>query len=470
MERTIEVFMDNITEYDAIVIGTGQSGVPLAEMLAGEGWRVAIVERYLVGGSCINYGCTPSKTMQASANVIHLAGKAEVYGVHNSKAELNLKEVIGRKRKIVSSFREGLEKWIEGTKNLTLIRGEAEFTDKKVISIKSDQGTKVISADKIFINTGGSPFIPQIKGIDSVEYLTSTTIMELEELPSHLMILGGGYIGVEFGQMFRRFGSEVTIIQKGSQLLSREDEDIAGELENILRNEEINILKNASAIEISKTEGGNIKLKVSVGEKEILLTGSHLLVAVGRKPATKSLNLEAAGIKTDNQGYIKVTTKLETNVKGIYAMGDVKGGPAFTHISYDDFRVIRDNLLKQKNHTTRKRVVPYTVFTDPQLGRVGLTEKEAKSMGLNYKAAKMEMSDVTRAIELGETGGIMKAIVDAASGKILGCAILGIEGGEIAAMIQIAMMGNLKFTDLREGIFTHPTLAESLNDLFSKLN
>ncbi len=463
--------MENITEYDAIVIGTGQSGVPLAEMFAGKGWKTAIVERYLVGGSCINYGCTPSKTMQASSNVFHTTKKAEAYGVHNSKVELNLAEVISRKRKIVNSSRDGLEKRIEGTKNLRLIRGEAEFSDKKIIRIKlNDGGSETITADKIFINTGGSPFMPQIKGIDSVKYLTSTTIMELEEKPIHLMVLGGGYIGLEFGQMFRRFGSQVTIIEKGPQLLSREDEDIAIELEKILRNDEVNILKNTSVTEISKTEAGDVKLKLNADGKENFLTGTHLLIAVGRKPNTESLNLKAAGIKTDLRGYIKVNTKLQTNVEGIYAIGDVKGGPAFTHISYDDFRVIKDNLLGNKSHTIRNRFVPYTVFVDPQFGRVGLTEKEALEKGLNYKVAKMEMSHVARAKELGESGGIMKAIVNPSNGKILGCSILGVNGGEIAAMIQIAMMGNLKYTDLKDGIFAHPTLAESLNNLFSNIN
>lgn len=459
-----------MTRYDAIVIGTGQSGVPLAEMLAGEGWKTAIIERYLVGGSCINYGCTPSKTMEASSKVMHLTKKAEVYGVHNSRVELKLKEVISRKRNIVSSFRQGLEKGIAGTDNLELIRGEAEFADKKVIRIKLENGSyETITADKIFINTGGGPFIPDIKGVDTVEYLTSTTIMELEEKPSHLLIMGGGYIGLEFGQMFRRFGSQVTVIERGPQLLAREDEDIADELEKILRNDALNILKNTSVEEISKTESGDVKLKLSADGKENYLTGSHLLIAVGRRPNIKALNLKAAGIKTDEKGYIRVNTKLQTNVEGIYALGDVKGGPAFTHISYDDFRVIRDNLLKNKTHTIRNRFVPYTVFVDPQLGRIGMTEKEAREKGLNYKVAKMEMSHIARAEELGEASGIMKALVDASTGKILGCSILGVNGGEIASMIQIAMMGNLKYTALKEGIFTHPTLAESLNTLFGRI-
>ncbi len=462
--------MDNIEKFDAIIIGTGQSGVPLAKTLAGTGWKTAIIERYHVGGSCINYGCTPSKTMAASAEVIHTVRDAEKFGVHNSKPEIVLKEVIKRKREVVESFRGGLKKGIEETDNLSLIMGEAEFIDNKIIRIKlNDGGSRIITADKIFINTGGSPVIPSIKGLESVEYLTSTSIMELEEKPAHLLILGGGYIGVEFGQMFRRFGSDVTIIERDKHILSREDEDISEEIEKILRGENINILQNSTVTEVVKTNDGRIKLRINTDGKESFVSGSHFLVAAGRKPETQSLNLKAAGIKTDKRGYIKTNKKLETNIKGIYALGDVKGGPAFTHISYDDYRVIRDNLLKNKSHTISNRQVPYTVFIDPQLGRVGITEKEAKAKNLNYKVAKMEMSHVSRAIEVGKTAGLMKAVVDGESGKILGCAVLGTEGGEISAMIQIAMMGKLKYTDLIEGIFTHPTLSESLNNLFSKI-
>ncbi len=462
--------MSDAEYYDAIIIGSGQGGNPLGKALANHGLKTAIVERDKVGGCCINYGCTPSKTMAASSEVIGLTEKAGVYGIHHSKAEINLKEIINRKGEIVKSFREGGEKGIEETQNLSLIRGEAKFVAKKILQINLKDGkTKTVKADKIFINTGGHPFIPPIKGIDSVNYLTSTSIMELEEIPKHLIVLGGGYIGLEFGQMFRRFGSEVTIVERGTHILSREDEDISEEVESILRNDQVNIIHNTSVSEIIKTEDHNIKLRLISDGKEEFLTGSHLLVAVGRKPNTESLDLKAAGIKTDDKGYIKVNNKLETSVKDIYAIGDVKGGPAFTHISYDDYRVIRDNLFGKKTHTFRNRLVPYTVFIDPQLGRVGITEREAKQKSINYKVAKMPMSYVARAIEVGETRGFMKAIVSADSGKILGCAVLGIEGGEIASMIQIAMMGNLKFTDLKEGIFTHPTLSESLNNLFNQL-
>lgn len=463
--------MDSAERYDAVVIGTGQSGVPLAKSLAGEEWKVAIIEKNLVGGCCINYGCTPSKTMAASSEVIHFSKKAEHYGIHNSIVEINLKEIINRKRRIVKSFRESGEKGIEETNNLSLIRGEAKFVDKKMLEIILNGGrSKTIQADRVFINTGCSPLIPAIKGIDSVDYLTSTSIMELETIPEHLIVLGGGYIGLEFGQMFRRFGSRVTIIQRSGQLLSREDKDVAEEVEKILRNEEIDFLFNTTVSEIIKTRDNKIQLTLNPEGKGSHLTCSHLLVAVGRKPNSEALNLEAAGVKTDNKGFIKVNSKLETNIKGIYALGDVKGGPAFTHISYDDYRVIRDNLLKNKSRTIRNRLVPYTVFIDPQLGRVGITEIEAMQKNIKYKIAKMPMNYVARAIELDETQGFMKAIIDADTGKILGCAVLGIEGGEIASMVQVAMMGGLKYTDLEEGIFTHPTLAESLNNLFSKIN
>lgn len=473
MERSVKHLsnMNNTEKFDAVIIGTGQSGVPLAKTLAGEGWKTAIIERNLVGGSCINYGCTPSKTMAASSEVIHLFGKAGIYGIHNSISEINLKEIVQRKRKIVKSFRGGLEIGIEKTDNLTLIRGNAEFSGNKLLNIKLNNGdSRTLTADKIFINTGGSPVIPAIKGIESVEYLTSTSIMELEEKPSHLIILGGGYIGLEFGQMFRRFGSDVTIIERGPHILSREDEDISEEIEKILGGENINIIKNSTVTEVIKINDSKIKLRLNTESRESFTTGTHFLVAAGRKPETQSLNLKAAGIKTDKMGYIKTNNKLETNIKGIYALGDVKGGPAFTHISYDDYRVIRDNLLNNKSHTISNRLVPYTVFIDPQLGRVGITEREAKTKKLNYKVAKMGMDYVTRAVETGDERGLMKAIVSTDTGKILGCSILGLEGGEIAAMIQIAMMGKLKYKDLKDGIFTHPTLSESLNTLFSKID
>ena len=289
--------------------------------------------------------------------------------------------------------------------------------------------------------------------------------MELTELPKHLIIIGGGYIGIEFGQMFKRFGSEVSIVQHGSQLLTREDPDIAAEVKKIFKEEGINVYLNSNVIKI-ENQKNKILLTISKGKKKEIISGSHILIAAGHKPNTEDLNLPAAGIKTDEKGYIKVNNKLETNIEGIYALGDVKGGPAFTHISYDDYRIVRDNILHNKNRTTNGRIVPYTVFIDPQLGRVGLNERDAKKLGIDYAAAKMPMNYVARAIEVSETKGLMKILIDKKTEKILGCTILGIEGGEIMNMIQIAMMGDLKYTQLKEAVFTHPTLAESLNNVF----
>jgi pyruvate/2-oxoglutarate dehydrogenase complex dihydrolipoamide dehydrogenase (E3) component len=291
--------------------------------------------------------------------------------------------------------------------------------------------------------------------------------MELGEVPDHLLVLGGSYVGLEFAQMFRRFGSEVTVVQRGKQLMSREDTDVAEAVAEVMRQDGIEVLLQAQAQRAEQTEDGKIRLTVRTPEGENTLEGSHLLAAAGRPPNTEKLNLDAAGMETDKRGQIKVNERLETNVEGVYALGDVKGGPAFTHISYDDFRIIRTNLLEGGNATITDRKVPYTVFIDPQLGRAGLSEQEAREQGRNIRVAKIPMSYVARAIEVDETRGFMKAIVDADTDQILGCAILGVEGGEIAAMLQIAMMGEVPYTTLRDTVFSHPTLSESLNTLFA---
>jgi dihydrolipoamide dehydrogenase len=452
--------------YDAIIIGSGQGGNPLAEDLASKGWKSAVIERNYVGGSCINYGCTPSKTMAASADVANIVKKASEYGIHNSSIKINMKEIYERKKKTVESFRKGTLKKLKSSDKINLIRGEASFIEPKTIKVKlKSSKIKIITADKIFINTGGRPAIPNIDGLKNIPYLDSTSIMELQVLPKHLLIIGGGYIGVEFGQMFKRFGSNVSIIQKGKQLLSREDPDVANEVKKIFGEDGINVYLNSSIEKIEKQKN-KILLTIKTNGKEKTISGSHILIAAGHKPNTEDLNLSAAGIETDDNGFIKVNEKLETNVEGIYALGDVKGGPAFTHISYDDYRIIRDDVLNNKNKTIKDRMVPYTVFIDPQLGRVGLNETEAKKKGLDYAIAKMPMKNIARAIEISETRGLMKIIIDKKTEKILGCTILGIEGGELMSMVQIAMMGNLKYPDLQEAIFTHPTLAESLNSIF----
>jgi pyruvate/2-oxoglutarate dehydrogenase complex dihydrolipoamide dehydrogenase (E3) component len=457
------------THYAAVVIGAGQAGGPLASALARAGRKTVIVEQEHVGGTCINEGCTPTKTMIASARVAYLARRGRDYGVQTSEIRIDLGRVRQRKREIVESFRAGSERRLKETPGLELLFGRASFTGPRSLTVRlKEGGERTLTADLIFINTGTRPAVPNIDGIETVPYFTSTSIMELADVPDHLIVLGGGYIGLEFGQMFRRFGSRVTIVQRGGHLLSREDDDIANEVANVLRDDEIELLLNTTARRVS-IHADHIALTVETGGKERAVTGSHLLAAIGRTPNTDDLDLAAAGIQTDDRGFIPVNERLETNVPGVYALGEVNGGPAFTHISYDDFRIIRANLIEGGNATTTGRLVPYTVFTDPQLGRVGLTEHEAREQHRTIRVAKMPMSNVARALEVDEPRGMMKAIVDAETDQILGCAILGLEGGELMSMIELAMMGNLPSTRLREAIFAHPTLAESFNNLFASL-
>jgi pyruvate/2-oxoglutarate dehydrogenase complex dihydrolipoamide dehydrogenase (E3) component len=459
------------THYDAIVIGAGQSGGPLSTALARAGWKTALIEREHVGGTCVNEGCTPTKTMVASARVAYLARRGADYGVHSGPVTVEMTRVRQRKRDIVDSFRNGSQRWIESTEGVDLLMGEASFTGTKVLEVRPNNSEiRQLTANAIFLDTGDRPAKPAVDGLESISTLDSTSIMELDTVPEHLLVLGGGYVGLEFGQMFRRFGSQVTIVQRGAQLLAREDGDVAEEVAKILREDGIEILLEAAALHAEQGTSGKIHLTVGTPAAERTLTGSHLLVAAGRVPNTDWLNLAAIGVKTDKRGYIQVNEWLETNVPGIYALGDVKGGPAFTHISYDDFRIIRTNLLEGGDVTIKDRLVPYTIFIDPQLGRVGLSETEARAQGRNIKVAKMPMNYVARALEVDESRGFMKAVVDADTSQILGCAVLGIEGGEMMAMLEIAMMGKVPYTVLRDAIFAHPTLAESLNNLFSMLD
>ena len=456
--------------YEAIVIGAGQGGVPLATTLAKAGRKTALVEREHVGGTCINESCTPTKTMVASAKVAYFDRRSADYGVSNGQVAVDMVRVRERKRDIVESFRTGGEKRLHDA-GVELIMGEARFTGPKVLEVNLNGGATVrLSAENVFINVGARPANPPVEGLDSVPALNSTTIMELDEVPEHLLVLGGSYVGLEFAQMFRRFGSEVTVVQRGKQLMSREDPDVAEAVAEIMREDGIEVLLETQTRRAEQGNDGKIRLRVSTPEGERTLEGSHLLVAAGRPPNTDRLNLDAAGIETDKRGQIKVNERLETNVVGVWALGDVKGGPAFTHISYDDFRIIRTNLLKGGNATITNRKVPYTVFIDPQLGRAGLSEQEAREQGLNIRVAKIPMSYVARAIEVDETRGFMKAVVDADTDQVLGCAILGVEGGEIAAMLQIAMMGEVPYTTLRDTVFSHPTLSESLNTLFAAID
>lgn len=457
--------------FDAIVIGSGQGGKPLCLALAKAGWKTAIVERAHVGGTCINTGCTPTKTMVASARVAYLARRAADYGVTAGPVGVDMARVRRRKQEIVESFRSSGRDQLAKAPNVTLIFGEARFTGPKAVEVAvRDGGTRWLTADKVFINTGCRPAVPALPGLDRVSALDSTSVMELDEVPTHLLVLGGGYIGLEFAQMYRRFGSAVTIVQHAKQLLPHEDADVAEEVNKILREDGIETLLSAETRRAEPDAGGGVRLTVRTGAGERTLSGSHLLVATGRVPNTEALDLPAAGVETDEKRFVRVNERLETNVPGVYALGDVKGGPAFTHISYDDYRIVKTNLLQGGSATTAGRMVPYTVFIDPQLGHIGLHEAEARRQGRKVKVAKIPMTHVARALETDESRGLIKATVDAESGQILGCTVLGLEGGEVMTMVEIAMMGRLPYTALRDGTFSHPGLGESLNTLFTSLD
>ena len=453
-------------QYDAIVIGTSQGGRFLPIELARAGRKVALIERDQLGGVCVNTGCTPTKTMVASARLAYQARRAAEYGVRLGPISVDLEAVRERKRAMVAGARENYASRL-AQNGLDLIQGEARFTGPQTVEIAlTDGGMRQISAPTVIINAGTRPKPLEITGAADVPVLNSTSIMELDELPEHLIILGGGYIGLEFGQMFRRFGSEVTIVQTAPRLMMIEDEDVSDEVAAVLRDDGITILTSSTPVRGERADGGHLRLTVRTEDGERQLEGSHLLSAIGRIPNTESLNLEKAGIRLDGNGFIEVDEYLETSVPGVYATGDVKGGPAFTHLSYDDYRILRANLIKHEKASIRGRIVPYTMFIDPQLGRVGITEREASAQGRAIRVAKLPMGAVVRAIETGETRGFMKVIVDAASGQILGCAVLGSEGGEIMTIIQVAMLGKLSYTDMADAIFTHPLFAEGLNTLF----
>jgi pyruvate/2-oxoglutarate dehydrogenase complex dihydrolipoamide dehydrogenase (E3) component len=460
----------NTSHYDAIVIGSGQGGTPLSQALAKAGMRTVLIERKHVGGTCINEGCTPTKTMVASGRVAYLARRGADYGVHAGPISIDLERVRQRKRDIVDSFRGGSERGIAKTQNLELIMGEASFSGAKTVAIRTkDGGQRSLSADRIFINAGTRASRPKLEGLNRVQSLDNESIMELSAVPDHLMILGGGYIGLEFGQLFRRFGSRVTIIQSAGQLLTQEDSDIAEEVLEILRQDGVDVALNAKATGVDES-GEKIQLQVQARGKSTTVSGSHLLVATGRTPNSDTLNLSAARVKADERGFIQVNDRLETTAEGVYALGDIKGGPAFTHISYDDFRIIRANLLEGKAASTKGRQVPYCVFIDPQLGRVGVSENEARAQGRKVRVAKLPMTSVARALEIDETRGFMKAIVDADTNQILGAAVLGIEGGEVMSVLETAMIGKLPYTALRDATYAHPTLSESLNNLFMAMD
>lgn len=454
--------------FDVIIIGAGQAGGPLATAFGNAGKKTALIEKEHVGGTCINEGCTPTKTMVASARVAYLARRADKYGVNVGDITVDMGVVRRRKREIVDSFRNGSQGRLEKSDNVELIFGTAAFSgEKEVMVTLQEGGTRELKAETIVLNAGGRPAIPPIPGLKEIPFLTSTSIMELDAVPDHLVIIGGGYISLEFGQMFRRFGSKVTVIEQSSRFLPREDADIADGLQKILAEDGIAIHLGAKTDSVG-LDGEGYHIQITVGDKSQTIRGSHLLVAVGRTSNADLLNLSATDVKTNERGWIPVNEKLETNVEGIYALGDINGGPAFTHISYDDFRILRTNLIEGGNRSTKGRLLPYTMYTDPQLGRIGISEQEAKEKDLDVHVFSMPMNYVARALETDEPLGLMKAIVEKKTNQILGAAVLGIEGGEVMTMLQLAMMGNLPYTTLRDAVFAHPTIAEALNNLFSQ--
>jgi pyruvate/2-oxoglutarate dehydrogenase complex dihydrolipoamide dehydrogenase (E3) component len=444
-------------KYDAIILGTGQAGLPLAYALAGRDSTVALVEKGDIGGTCINTGCTPTKTMVARAQVAHYARNAERWGVSTTGVRVNLDAIVAQKNKVVEKARNSQAKRIGEFPSLRLYKGVAEFAGPHQVKV----GDELLESDQIFINTGARPSIPEIPGLADSGYLTNETIMELTAVPEHLVVLGGGYVGLEFAQMFSRFGSQVTVIQNTAQIIPREDTEVAAELQKSLEVEGITFVLNARTTNVERKDG-TVRMKIDQQGGSRAISGSHLLVATGRRPNTDNLLPERAGLATDKKGFIQVNGKLETNVPGVWALGDVKGGPAFTHISYNDYQIVSANLIEGKNLSIENRIVSYCVFTDPELGAVGLTEREAREKGYRLKIGSVPMARVSRAIERDETAGLMKLIVNAENDRILGATILSSEGGETVHVLYTLMLADLPYTLMKRAVYIHPTLAEGL--------
>ena len=458
--------MDDIEKFDAIIIGSGQAGNPLMFDLAGRGQRVAMIEKNELGGSCINFGCTPTKTLIASSTLYHRVQNSGELGVMTENVELDFKKVMDRKNDIVKLFRSSIEKGIDGSENIELYKGLASFIDKNTVNVNLNNGKEVkIQADRVYINSGSKTNVIPIDGLKNVEYYDSASIMALDELPEHLVIIGTGYIALEFGQMFKRFGSKVTMIGIEDAIISHEDKDVSNRIQEILEDEGIEILLNTNTKRVKKN-GNKTNIYIQRDEKEEKIECSHLMLATGRVPVTEDLKLKNTQVELDDNGNIKVDNKLKTNEENIYALGDVKGGPQFTHIAHDDYRIVVDNIFETGKRNTEDRLVPFTLYTAPQLGRVGITEAQAKEEGYDIMIGKLEMRKLGRAIEKDLTEGFMKVVINKENHKILGAAILGYQGGEIMAIIQIAMKAEMKYQELRDAIFTHPSLSEALNSLF----
>jgi len=456
-------------KYDAIIIGAGQSGMPLAKKISGIGLKVALIEKRVIGGTCINDGCSPTKTMVASARVAHVVGRAADFGVNVQGFTVDQRKIKSRKEDIVQLFRKGAIKSLEKAENVTIIEGLGRFNGPKQVEVvKADGEILLLEADNIFIDTGAQPIIPEIQGVEDIPYLTSTSIMELDETPDHLLIIGGGYIGLEFAQMFRRFGSKVTIIDRGSRLVPKEDDDVCEEVSKIFKNEGIDTLFNSMVEKLQKS-GNDIELTYRHKDAAHKLTGSHILIAVGRKPSVDKLQLEKSHIKTDDKGDILVNEHYETSCKGVYALGDVVGETPFTHMAYHDAHVVFKCVYEDTWISKKDRLVPYCIFIDPQLARVGLNEQQAKEQGIKYVVGKHWMKHAGRPLEIDETHGFFKILVNPDNKQILGATILSIDGGEIMTTIQMIMLGGLTTDVIRYLPIAHPTLAENLNNLMGQV-
>jgi pyruvate/2-oxoglutarate dehydrogenase complex dihydrolipoamide dehydrogenase (E3) component len=445
-----------VTSFDAIIIGAGQAGPSLAGRLTGAGMKVALIERHLFGGTCVNTGCMPTKTLVASAYAARLAQRAAEYGVIlNGPPSIDMKTVAARAHTVSTNARNGVEKWLRGMELCTVYHGHAKFEGPKVVRVDNEQ----LTAPRIFINVGGRASVPDMPGIRDVPFLTNTSMVALDQLPRHLIVVGGSYIGLEFAQMYRRFGSEVTIVEMSSRLISREDIDISQAIKGIVEAEGITVRTNATCISLAKhQEGVSVSVDCTQGDPEVV--GSHVLLAVGRTPNTSDLGLEAAGVTTDNRGYIPVDDFLRTNVEGIWAMGDCNGRGAFTHTSYNDFEIVAANLLDGEQRKVSDRVQAYALYIDPPLGRVGMTETQARATGKKLLTSIRPMTRVGRAIEKGETQGLMKVVVDAETKKILGAAVLGTGGDEAIHGVLDMINAGMTYDVLRWAVPIHPTVSE----------
>lgn len=461
----------NTQYYDDIIIGGGKAGKTLAPALVADGRKTALVERSLnmIGGGCINIACIPTKTMVASANVANTVRNSAAYGVKANAPIVELAQVIQRKRTLVQGMREMNLHNLETALGHELIIGTGRFVAHKTLEVTTAlDTTRLLTAERLFINTGTRPLIPSVPGLMEAGFLTSESIMELEYLPEHLIVLGSGYIGLEFAQMFRRFGCRVTVIGQSEQILSQQDPDMAIAVQRLLERDGIEFLLKTKVLRVDGA-GNETILQIQVADRLLSLQGSHLLVAVGRAPNTDSLNLAAAGVATDIRGFIQVNDRLETNIPGIWALGDINGGPQYTHVSLDDYRIVKANLIDGSDRSTGDRLVPSCLFIDPELAHVGLTETEARQQGYAIRLTKLDASAIPRAKTLGQTDGLLKAIVDTETGRILGCSLLCHEAGEVISTVQMVMQAQMPYTVLRDSILTHPTMTEGLNMLFSKL-